>query len=291
MSPPVLASWGLGTALGVLATLSLVLGRRASQVARSAGLAELAGSPLVQSGHRSGIDPRWVNSRLHSGWMAPVLGVLLGWVGLRLAGVVELVAGLGAGSAIPFVRASGRRRRLEVMAETQVAEIAESTAMALRSGLSIRQGLEFAATEIGGPIGTSVEAMVVASALGSSLEDGLARWAAEIGSDEARLLSLILAIHVRSGGDLPGALDEAARTIRHRMSVRRELRALSAQGRMSGAILGSLPVAFFLVLTLTSRSELVPVYRSAAGATMLISGLVLELLAYLWIRRMLRIEV
>jgi tight adherence protein B len=136
-----------------------------------------------------------------------------------------------------------------------------------------------------------VEELLRANELGAPLQRAVARWAGGVGTDEARLLALVLTVHVRSGGDLAGALDEVARTIRHRISVQRELRAISAQGRISGAVLGSLPMAFFLVLAATSRSEVVPVYRSAAGAAMVSAGLVLELVAYLWIRRLLRVEI
>jgi len=60
---------------------------------------------------------------------------------------------------------------------------------------------------------------------------------------------------------------------------------------VSGAILGALPIAFFLVLAATSRRQLGPIYRSVPGIAMVTGGLVMEGLAYLWIRRLLRIEV
>jgi Flp pilus assembly protein TadB len=56
-------------------------------------------------------------------------------------------------------------------------------------------------------------------------------------------------------------------------------------------VLGILPIAFFLVLSATSHQQLAPVYRSAAGGGMVIAGLVLEALAYLWIRHLLKVEV
>ena len=73
--------------------------------------------------------------------------------------------------------------------------------------------------------------------------------------------------------------------------MRRELRALSAQGRVSGGVLGSLPLLFFLVLAATSRRELEPIYRSAPGMAMIGGGLLMQGIAYVWIRTMLRVEV
>jgi tight adherence protein B len=100
-----------------------------------------------------------------------------------------------------------------------------------------------------------------------------------------------MTVHGKSGGNLAGALDEVVRTIRHRISVRRDLRALSAQGRISGTVLGSLPVGFFLVLASTSHRELAPVYRSGVGAAMVVAGLLMQALAYLWIRKLMKVQI
>ncbi len=222
-------------------------------------------------------------------WLAAA--AILAWFGFHLAGIGGLVAGAGVGCGSPFLVAARRARRTHELLERQMAEVAESTAMAVRSGLSIRQSLQFAASEAGDPIKSSMEEMLQATALGAPLERAIARWAKGVGPMDATLLTLVLSIHARSGGDLAGALQGVAGTIRHRISMRRELRVMSAQGRISGAILGSLPVAFFLVLATTSRSQMAPVYRSSAGVAMVTTGLVLELLAYLWIRALLRVEV
>ena len=60
---------------------------------------------------------------------------------------------------------------------------------------------------------------------------------------------------------------------------------------MSGAILGSLPIVFFLVMSVTSRGDLEPVLRSPAGIAMVGAGLLMQGIAYLWIRRLLRVVV
>ena len=65
---------------------------------------------------------------------------------------------------------------------------------------------------------------------------------------------------------------------------------MTAQGRISGAILGTLPIGFFVLLALTSGNDLASVYRSPAGTAMVVVGLLMEGLAYLWIRRLLQVE-
>jgi tight adherence protein B len=213
-----------------------------------------------------------------------------GFLGLQIAGPAGVIGGAAAGWAIPRTLERRRgRRRLELL-ERQLSDLVETTAGAVRSGLSIAQALEFAAAEAAPPMRGLVDEFRAERALGTALEEALDRFGDAVGTDEARMFVLILSIHVKSGGNLAAPLQEVASTIHHRTAVRRELRALTAQGRVSGAILGGLPIAFFLVLSATSRHELGPIYRSAAGIAMLAAGLGLEGVAYLWIRRLMRVQ-
>jgi tight adherence protein B len=192
---------------------------------------------------------------------------------------------------LPRTLRESRARKLRLELEKQLAELAESAAMAVRSGLSIAQALEFAAEEAVTPMAEVLRRFTQDQWLGTPFEEALHGFAEEIGSPDAKLFALVVAIHARSGGNLAGALDEVSATIRHRMAVRRELRALSAQGRISGSVLSALPIGFFLVLAATSQRDLAPVYRSSLGIAMISAGLVMEGLAFLWIRRLLRVEV
>jgi tight adherence protein B len=287
---PASRPWGPSALFGTAVLATLLFGRAALASSRENGLLWMLGAIGGGSpkGRSLGIGVARIAAR--PVWRSVALAALVGWLGLRLIGGVGLVAGVGGGAALPFLIAGRRRRREAELLERQVAEVADSVALAVRSGLSIRQALEFAESEVGEPAKSSVGELLRGNELGAPLERSLGRWAIGVGTDEARLLALVLTLHVRSGGDLAGALDEVARTIRHRTSIQRELKAISAQGRISGGVLGALPVAFFLVVATTSRSEVVPVYQSPAGAAMVAAGLVLELAAYLWIRRLLRVE-
>jgi tight adherence protein B len=288
---PASAPWGSSILFATAVLAALLLARLALASARSNGLILFLGGTKEPTRKGPGLGSRLVDTGARPAWRSFALGGLFGWLGDRLIGGVGLAAGMGGGLALPFLIARRRRRRKAELLERQVAEVAESAALAVRSGLSILQAMQFTASEVSEPARSSVQAFLRMTELGTPFDRAVKRWADGVGSDEARLLALVLTVHVRSGGDLAGALEEVARTIRHRTSVRRELNAMSAQGRISGAILGSLPMAFFLVLAATSRSEIAPIYRSTAGAAMVTAGLVLELVAFLWIRRLLRMEV
>lgn len=220
-----------------------------------------------------------------------VVSIVGSGVGLRVAGAPGLLVGPCAGIAVARGRRRRRSRQQRDALERQLADLVESAALAVRTGYSVIQAVDFAGSEADEPMAELTRRMAEERRVGVPFERSLEQFGEALGSDDARLFTLIVRIHSKSGGNLAGALEEVGATIRHRIGVRRELRAFTAQGRVSGAILGSLPIGFFLVLALTSRRELAPVYRSGAGITMIVAGLVMEALAFVWIRRLLRVEV
>jgi tight adherence protein B len=256
----------------------------------------------LRSSHRwvlgPGVDPAGrpgpsVSPRLRTlgGAAAKAFAVGLGsWLGWLLGGPATAVAG-GIGTAVGLRLLEGRSARPDVRAlDEQVSELAEGVASGVRGGLSITQAVEFAAADAQPPMREPVEEFLAARDVGVPFRTALDRLAARVGTDEIQLLALVLGVHHRSGGNVAGALDDVAATIRHRLRLRRELRALTAQGRISGAVLGVLPIGFFLVMALTSRGQLEPVLHSPAGSIMVSAGFVLEGLAFLWIRRLLRVD-
>jgi tight adherence protein B len=202
-----------------------------------------------------------------------------------------VLIGLALGAAAPWVHLRRKGLGQRDAMERQLAQLAEGMALALRSGLAVVQAIEFCRDEAMPPIREALDRLVEERRLGFPLETALERLGDSIGTDDARLFVLVTGLHARAGGDLAGALDEVSGTIRHRVSVRRELRAATAQGRVSGAIMGALPIAFLLFLSVTSHDKLSPVLRSGAGMAMVGAGLAMEVLAYLWIRRLLRVVI
>lgn len=221
---------------------------------------------------------------------ATSLAVLLSISGFHLAGpVAGVVAGAGGGW-FPVARERRTKRKQRERLDEQFAEYVEATAMAVRGGLSIRHAMAFAAEETEEPLAPLLHRVLKDQRLGSSFDRALDRLAEELPTNETRLLVLVLRLHSRSGGNLADSLDEVASSIRQRMTSRRDLHVLSAQGRMSGFILALLPLTFFVVLAASSRSDISPVLRSPAGVALVSSGLTLQGLGYVWIKRLLRVR-
>jgi tight adherence protein B len=126
--------------------------------------------------------------------------------------------------------------------------------------------------------------------MGEPLEAALAGLASEIDSAEVALLVAALGVHQRTGGELPTMLEEVADIIGQRVDSRRQVRALTAQGRASGVVLAVLPVAFVTLLSGTSGDGLGAFYRTPLGSGLLTAGLLCEAVGFLWIRRIVRTE-
>jgi tight adherence protein B len=276
--------------VSVLACLLLIGEARAaaavSRLLRGAGFEPAGARTPVRGEHAVGPLRRALTPAVTVGLAAGGAAV-----GGSVAGPVGLIAGCAGGAAIPAVLRRGQAHGRAERRERQVGELSEAIALAVRSGLSVSQAIDFVAPEVENPLRQPVARLVARRRLGESFEDALRRFGEEVATDDARLLVVILSVHAKAGGNLAAALDEVATTIRGRIAIRRELRALSAQGRISGLILASLPIGFALVLATTSRDELAPIYRSGLGMTMVASGLLMEAVAFLWIRRLLRIDV
>ncbi len=200
----------------------------------------------------------------------------------RPRSVVDAV-GDAVGAALRRPRRT--ERRLEQLADALV-----TMASVSRTGLSLTQAIEAAAGEVADPLGAELRAVVDRARMGMPLEEALARWAAEAPSPEVRLAVGVLRMHRAVGEAIVPALENLVRTVRERRSAARELRSLTAQARLSGAILGCLPLGFFAFLSLTARRDVALAVRTPLGRGAIAAGLLLDALAFAWIRRLLRVE-
>jgi tight adherence protein B len=237
-------------------------------------------SPLTR-GHPSLGLPRAAIAILAGG-----LGAV---VGALLAGLPGVVLGLAV-AALPSLVDRRRATRRAHLLEEQLIDAVGAIASALRSGRSLVRSLEVAANEIDAPLGDLLTEGVGRSSLGVPLEDVLDGLADQIGTSDGRLVTGVLRLHRRTGGALAASLDDVTRTLRARRDGARELRSLTAQARLSAAILGLLPLGFFLFLSVVARRDVETAYRTTAGASAIGVGLALQGLAFVWIRRLLRVE-
>jgi tight adherence protein B len=209
--------------------------------------------------------------------------------GFALARVPGAAIGAVASTGAPIVVRRRRMLRDRAVENEQLTDAVSSVGAGMRAGLSLAQSIRFAAEESGPPLRQSLVGIGDRTALGMSLGASIDLWADVQGGRDARLVAAVLSLHRRSGGDLPSVLDRLADTLRQRRAATREIRSLTAQGRMSGAILGLLPIAFFCFIALTSPHDLAVALESPFGVTAIVAGLSMQAAAFLWIRALLRV--
>lgn len=219
-----------------------------------------------------------------------LIPVGMGLLGLLMWGPVGGIVGVAVALLVRRLGSLRSRRALSGVRDEQLAEAVGALTSAVRAGLSLPQAFSYAAAEAEPPIRDGLEDLVAAIDAGTPVAEAITAWAGGIGTDDARLLASVLELHRRSGGDLPVVLDQVAATIRDRVAAAREVRALTAQARLSGTILGVLPIGFFAFLWVTSRSDIEGALATTAGLASVAVGLILEVTAFVWIRHLLEVS-
>jgi tight adherence protein B len=223
-------------------------------------------------------------------WLPAVRPIAAAVVAWPIAGGVGSATGLAAAVLVPRLIERRRAARRAEALDEQLSDAVASIAAGLRAGMSVLTALANAATDVGEPLASFLRAVVARADLGVPMSGSLARFSQDVGTPGARLVATALALHHRDGGDGPGVLDRLADTLRQRADGEREIRSLTAQARLSGTILGLLPIAFFLFLVMTSREDLATAYRTPAGAVAIVAGVCMQGTAFLWIRHLLRVD-
>ena len=206
------------------------------------------------------------------------------WTAGALAGVAVLTA-LGVGplpiiavllvpvaalTAAPRLRRARRRARLEA----QIPELAEHTADALASGLSITGALDSAAATIGPPLKGELERLCGALALGEPPERALEEFRRRIGDPALDLLVGVVAMQRRAGGDLSHALRTLSIRLGERRRLGREVRVATGQARMTGALVAALPAVAGIGIEVMRPGTLAGLLAGPALALAVLCGLI-----------------
>jgi tight adherence protein B len=219
---------------------------------------------------------------------AGALGCVVGFLaGSPPLAVLLLLVGV-AGPYALVVRSVSRRR---AKFDDQLPDILDLLAASLQSGAGISAALELVVAEAAEPAAGEFGRVLNATRVGESLVDALQTMADRLDSRDLVYTVQAIAVQQRTGGKLAEVLSVVAEFMRSRFELKRELRALTAEGRLSAIILGGLPFAIGGVISLTSPEYLRPLYTTGIGAVMLIGAGVLMLGAFVAMARIVRIEV
>ncbi len=213
-------------------------------------------------------------------------GVVLG----LLAGnpAMALLLGGGALAASRLYLSTKARRRQAAFAD-QLEGTLQLIAGSLRAGYGVTQAIGTVATEAEEPTAAEFGRVVVETRLGRDLHDSLVALADRMENQDFKWVTDAIDIQQSVGGDLAEVLDTVAATIRDRNQIRRQVQALSAEGRMSAIILISLPFAIGGLISITNPEYLSELTGTFIGRVLLLVGAVLMTIGTVWIRKIIKV--
>lgn len=161
----------------------------------------------------------------------------------------------------------------------------------LRAGFSFVQALKTVVDESDGPIRDEAETVLKEMQYGSSMEDALTEWKERMPSEDLDLMIQAILIQRQIGGNLAVVLETIVQTIRDRIRIQRQVTTLTAQGRLSGVVIGLLPFVLGFIIYLIEPSYMGSLFHHTIGLIMVGAGLLSGMIGFFFIRKLTSIEV
>lgn len=202
-----------------------------------------------------------------------------------------IVLGLGGGwVATELYQRYKAGKRQETFA-TLLPDALQLVIGSLRSGFSLSQAVDAMVRELPDPISSEFGRALGEARLGQPLEDALDRVAVRMNNVDLRWAVVAIRVQQQVGGNLAEVLTTTVHTMRERESLRRHVRALSAEGRLSAWILVALPILAGLFIFIARTEYAMVLLTDPLGLLMLLVGLVLVVLGALWMVRVVKVEI
>lgn len=244
-------------------------------------------APLKQLLHQSGLRISLATFLLLSACLA-VAGYLLGFLLTRMA-LVGLLIALVLG-AVPFLFVRRARNKRMYKFEEQFPEAIDLMSRALRAGHALPTGLSMVADEMPAPVGTEFRILYDEQNFGLNLSDAMRNFASRIPVLDAKFFVTAVLTQRESGGNLAEVLDNLSSVIRERFKVKRQIRVISAHGRITGTVLACLPPGLAALTLLLNRDYLGTLTGDPLGRQMILAALTLQVVGTLIMRKIINIE-
>ncbi|HUF46533.1 MAG TPA: type II secretion system F family protein [Vicinamibacterales bacterium] len=220
--------------------------------------------------------------------VAPMAGFAAGtyFSGYALAGLV----GALVMAPLPFVYLRVMRTRRMRKFEEQFPEAIDLVARALRAGHALPTGLGMVADELPAPVGLEFRKLYDEQNFGLTLSDALRNFAARIPVLDARFFVTAVLTQREAGGNLAEVLDNLSTVIRERFKVKRQVRVISAHGRITGWVLVGLPPSVAVITMFLSPLHVQTLLGDPLGIRMIITAGVMQVLGAIIISKIVNIE-
>ncbi|MBX3314758.1 MAG: type II secretion system F family protein [Actinobacteria bacterium] len=212
------------------------------------------------------------------------LGAMFGF-GLAGGLLVVLLLALVPPAALSFM--ASRRAKKFV---SQLPDTLHLLSGSLRAGYSLMQGVEAVSQEVEEPMAKELRRVITEARLGREVEDAMDGVAERMQSPDFAWAVMAIRIQREVGGNLAELLNTVAETMVQRERLRREVAALTAEGKISAIILGALPVGLGFFMWLINPEYMKPLGTTGMGQVLLGMAIVSALVGFAWMKKTITIE-
>ena len=195
------------------------------------------------------------------------------------------------GTVGPFLWLAMLASRRQAKFDEQLPSTLQLLSGALQAGHSLQQAVDTVVHEAGDPIAAEFQRVLTEARLGRPLEEAFEAMAKRTRSVDFEWTVMAIRLQRQVGGNLAEVLSTVSQTIRDRYSLKRQIRALSAEGRLSSLILSILPVLLFAALLVFNPLFLRPLFTTRLGIMMMAGSVVLMIFGVFWLKKITEIKV
>lgn len=263
---------------------SLFASRNAGAALRGAstGIPARMEPALIRAGFEAQPREFTINAAIVGAIVGTGASTFLGPLGFLLGAALALVG------AWWLVRSRTKKRLGRI--NSQLVDLLQVVAGGLTAGQSFLQSVSAAAREIGDPIAGELRLFLNEIELGATMDGAFERLRDRVGDEDLSLVIDAVLIQRRVGGNLAEVLTNISWTIRERIRIRGEVAALTGQAKMSGWVLGGLPVGLAMILTVLNPTYMAPLFNTDMGRLMLAGGVVSEVVGFIVMRKIASVE-
>ncbi|MBC7736978.1 MAG: type II secretion system F family protein [Candidatus Saccharibacteria bacterium] len=215
---------------------------------------------------------------------------LILWAGTSVSLPTSAVVGVLGGALLPHGYLRFRRNRRLTAFAAQFADSVDVIVRGVRSGMPLGDCIRVIAIEGQEPVRSEFKAVVDDQTLGVPIQEAVQRMAERVRLPETNFLSIVITIQSRSGGNLTEALGNLSTVLRERKKMRSKIRAMSAEAKASGGIIGSLPPIVASLLYLTSPEYISLLFTTTMGNVVLTVSAIWMMIGILIMRKMINFD-
>jgi len=185
---------------------------------------------------------------------------------------------------------SSKAEKRSALFNEQLGDTLQLMSASMRAGYGLLQAIDAVAEEAPSPTAEEFQRIKIETHLGRDLNDSLKAVAERVNSEDFRWVAEAIEIHRQIGGDLAEILDAVNETIRDRNRIRRRIKSLSAEGRISAVILSLIPIVLIFVIAIINPAYIGELPETGLGQGLIVGGIVAWIISVFWMRRIVRLQ-